>query len=1294
MHESSLLGVLMLLGPRPYEFGADDHDLLQSFSEQAAAAMRNARLYEDARAYAERLRALEQVNRLVSSSLNTQEVLENLARAIAQFFDAPYASVWAYEPVTRRLRRALAFGDAELARELHDELALGEGAVGWAAEHREPILWTDVRTDQRFIDAPHMLRHGLPWITAYPIAIGDRLVGAFSVHRAASSPVTPETASLMGSLAAQAAVALENARLYSETSRRLAETRALLEVAEILNSTLDSRQLLKRVAVKVAQVCRVDRCSMELWEGDRVVPLMSQFADGRPAPELWRAFKAHRPYAPPDIPAYARAIETRRPVLIDDTSATDLIPPEWVRDFGMRSYMVVPLIRHDQVIGVMDLDYVESATPFQDWQQDLALAIAGQLALSLENTRLYAEAQERLRETTILLGVGRVLSQPDAGDDLMRRVAAEVARAFGADMAGAYRLDARREKLDPVGGYHVPPDVMDLFARKPIVLARFPALRSAWRSGRAMWSSDVLNDARFADDWKVGLRPLSVLFVPTMAHGEPVGALFLVWWRTGRAFEPAEVRVLEGVAGQVGLAMENAELARQTRMKLAETETLLSASRALSSTLDFSGLVRHFLKTVAATVEADCVGSWLVTDDGEWMEPLAGYRIPRERLDVVRTFRVSTIKDPFYAEAARRKKPVFTSDAMNDARIPAHVRDGTPHRSQLFVPVIVKGKMIAGFAAVWWQRAREFSDSELALMEAIANQAGVALENARLFDENRRRVEELSVLHDMSREVTGQLDRTAVLQAIRRQVARVFDVSNLIIAQREPGADEAEFVLRLVDGVEDTTPPLRCAPGAIGLTSVVLDTGRPVRTDDYAQECVRRGVVPVPASVERRYWLGVPLTVGDAVFGAIALRGGTRAFTEADERLLTNIAHLAALALSSARLFEERTRAYGELAAAQDQLVRTEKLRALGEMASGVAHDFNNLLASVLGRAQLLLRRVQEPQLRQWLHVIERSALDGAQTVKRLQEFTRIRRDQPLVPLDLNQVVRDALDITQSRWREEPLSRGIAIEVCTVFGELPAVVGDAAELREAMTNLILNAVDAMPQGGTLSLTTAAVEDRVEVTVADSGIGIPAAVRDKIFDPFFTTKGPQGTGLGLSMTYGIISRHGASVAVESEEGRGSAFRIVFPSAMEVAPAVAAPSVDARPVQPIKCLVVDDETAVRVVLGDILESAGHSVVVLGDGAEAIARFRDEPFDLVLTDLAMPRVSGWQVARAVKQIAPHVPVFLVTGFGVELSAEERRAHGVDLVLVKPLQMQEILDAVAEVARVRARSGGPEGP
>src|SRR3989449_382194 len=340
------------------------------------------------------------------------------------------------------------------------------------------------------------------------------------------------------------------------------------------------------------------------------------------------------------------------------------------------------------------------------------------------------------------------------------------------------------------------------------------------------------------------------------------------------------------------------------------------------------------------------------------------------------------------------------------------------------------------------------------------------------------------------------------------------------------------------------------------------------------------------------------MVAGDRVLGVLALRGGARPFTERDERLLTNLAHLAALALRSARLFEERTRAYRELAAAQDQLVRTEKLRALGEMASGVAHDFNNLLASILGRAQLTLQQVSQPQLRQRLH----------------------------------------------------------------------------------------AVDAMPGGGVLTLTTAVVDGEVVVTVSDTGVGIPSAIRDRIFDPFFTTKGPQGTGLGLSMTYAILERHGARITVNSEEGRGTTFRLTFVPTWELAaPPTEPPAPPPSGEVSLRCLVVDDEPTVGAMLGDVLETGGHRAVVVTDGSEGIARFGAEPFDVVFTDLAMPRVSGWQVARAIKEMAPAVPVIVVTGFGVELSAEERRAHGVDLVLVKPLKIQEILDVASQLARRR---------
>jgi signal transduction histidine kinase/CheY-like chemotaxis protein len=429
------------------------------------------------------------------------------------------------------------------------------------------------------------------------------------------------------------------------------------------------------------------------------------------------------------------------------------------------------------------------------------------------------------------------------------------------------------------------------------------------------------------------------------------------------------------------------------------------------------------------------------------------------------------------------------------------------------------------------------------------------------------------------------------------------------------------------------------------------------------------------------------MTAEEQVLGVMALRSRDRAFTEGEERLLANIAHLAALALRSARLYEERARAFADLTVAQAQLVRREKLSALGEMASGVAHDFNNLLASIVGRAQLLLLQVEDPKHRQWLQVIERSALDGAKTVRRLQEFTRIRRDQSFVPVDLNRIIQQTLEVTETRWRHDPQARGITLDVRTALDPaLPAVSGDAAELREALTNMVLNALDAMPRGGTLALTTSAAGEHVQVTVEDTGIGMPLHVKQRIFDPFFTTKGSRGTGLGLSMTYGILSRHGARVDVESEEGKGTTFILRFPVAQGRAAEESAPPAAPASAGPIRCLVVDDEEEVGDTLGDILTSHGHHVTVLRAGDEALVRFRQEAFDAVFTDLSMPGLSGWDVAKEVREVAPDVPVFLCTGFGVEVPPEQLATSGVSAVLPKPLRIEDVRAAVASV-RLRPR-------
>jgi len=1257
-------------------------ELLSALAGQAAIALENARLYQAATNRGRRLAALARLTETLTATLSLEEVLDRVVRSAVDLFGSSVSRVWLLDPDGSLSLRASAGAVSTVVG--RTRFAAGEGLMGHIVATRASLLVPDLLEDTRPANAERIRAEGIISFAGVPLMLGDRVLGALSVSVRERRPFDEEDLNLLQSLGSQAAVAIGNASLYAETSRRLDETRVLLEVAEILNSTLEPQRLLKQAAIRIAQVCGVDRCTIERWEGDRVVPLMSQFADGRRAPAMWEAFITLVPYAPLEVPAHARALATRRPVVIDDAETSDLIPSRWLRAYGLKSYMAVPLIRGDELIGVMNLDCCDRRITFAPWQVDLAMAIAGQLALSLENTRLYAEAQERVRETSALLAVGQVLSQPGTPAQVLRRVAREAARAFGADMAGVYALNPARDALAPVAGYRVPKELLPHFLTQSIVLARMPELAAAWRAGRAMWTADMKGDARFDPALVGGLDPGAALFAPTLVHGEPVGALSLVWWGAGREPQPAEIRLLEGIAAQIGLAMENVELVQQTARKLRETETLLAVSRTVSSTLDLDRMPREFLRHVARSLGASTTGIWLVDESGEWLEPFMAYHLPAGGGEANRHLRLRVSEHEFYAEAARTLRSVVSTDVMSDPRIPEAVRQLVPHRTQLFVPIVAKDRMVGGFAVTWRDRVRILDEGELRLMEAVASQAGVALENARLFRDNAQRVAELSVLHELSRAVTGRLDREDLVATIQQQVARVLNVSYLAILLLEETADQLEVVLRVVDGVVDSAEPRRYPRHGVGLMSVVLDTGRPLRTADYLAECARWGVsVGVQRAAEVRHWLGVPMRAGDRSLGVLVLRGAQREFTAADEHLLANIADLAALALRSARLFEERTRAYGELAAAQDQLVRTEKLRALGEMASGVAHDFNNVLAAIVGRAQLLLKEVRDPKHRRWLEVIERSGLDGAQTVRRLQEFTRIRRDQPVVAVSLNQVVEESLESTESRWRDEARSRGVAVEVKTALTpDLPPVGGDPAELREALINVILNALDAMPEGGTLTLSTAAAGDRVELLVADTGTGMPEHVRQRIFDPFFTTKGPRGTGLGLSMTYGILSRHGAQIRVESEEGRGTRFRLSFPrtTLTEAAgPRASAPAAAA----PLRCLVVDDESAVGEVLGDIIESAGHGAVVVDSGAAALECFRAEPFDAVFTDLAMPGLSGWEVAKAVTALRPGVPVFLVTGFGVELSPGELAAFGVRTVLTKPLDMHDTLALLARLRR-----------
>ncbi len=380
----------------------------------------------------------------------------------------------------------------------------------------------------------------------------------------------------------------------------------------------------------------------------------------------------------------------------------------------------------------------------------------------------------------------------------------------------------------------------------------------------------------------------------------------------------------------------------------------------------------------------------------------------------------------------------------------------------------------------------------------------------------------------------------------------------------------------------------------------------------------------------------------------------------------------------------------------EEQAIQMEKLRALGEMAGGVAHDFNNMLAAILGRAQLLKLYLErgasdrgtetDSQIAEGLDIIERAASDAAETVRRIQEFTKIRSQEDFVIVNIHEVVRDVVELTRPHWKDEAESKGIKISITESLGEVSPVLGNPSELREVLINLVFNAISAMPEGGEILVETGAEEDVSWISVTDSGIGMGRDIQKRVFDPFFTTKGPQSSGLGLSVSYGIVKRHGGEILIKSREQRGTSFTVRLPSARRKAPAeYERPERKTAPLASI--LVVDDEEQIRNNLYEILTLEGHRVALASGGGEGIEIFKKGDFDLVFTDLGMPEVSGWQVAKAVKQINPSTPVVIITGWGTTLERSKIRESGVDLQIAKPFRINQLLEMVSKGLELRKK-------
>lgn len=777
-----------------------------------------------------------------------------------------------------------------------------------------------------------------------------------------------------------------------------------------------------------------------------------------------------------------------------------------------------------------------------------------------------------------------------------------------------------------------------------------------------------------------GLKSLGV--IPLKSREKIYGTLNIAL-KEYHSFTPSSRHLFNSIGQIISGAMERAFLYSENVRHLEEQKTLYAISQEIASKLELKTILEKIIQSAIDLIRADA-GSIVLWDN---RKQAYVYVIARGLTEALIGKEIHPSSPGVGGEVLKKKKPVvYENYEDHPNRLveldPFHLKE------VLGVPLTVR-EMVIGVMVVYTTESRKhFGKNDIELLSSFAQQAAIAIGNAQLYEDSLAKIRRLTALYEMGKKLslTLELDELlkSALELLKSQWG--YPLCGILFLDREKN----ELYIRQVIGREiDEVRHLRFRVGLDGVVGWVAKTGESLYVPDvskdprYIQEFA--GVKSMAA---------FPLKIRDQVIGVLDVESDElMGFDEEDLRTLSSFASQMSIFIENTQLISDLKQTLNELKQAQEQIIQAEKLRALGEMASGVAHDFNNVLAAILGNIQLLLHSFDHyspEEIRERLKTIEKASKDGAETVRRIQDFTGKRRDREFIPLSLSDLIHEVAAITEPRWKDQAQKKGIHIDLIKKTGEVPPVIGNPSELREVLTNIIFNAVDAMPEGGQITLSTHPhSEDWVEVRISDTGIGMTEEVKKRIFDPFFTTKGVTSSGLGMSVSYGIIKRHGGEILVESEPGKGTTFILHLPIGYgeEVKEVKEKPERPLGLMRPAKILVIDDEEAVREVLSKMLRAKGHYIETASDGNEGIEKFKKQVFDLVFTDLGMPKVSGWEVGKKLKELNPKVPVAMITGWGMELDRNKMKQSGIDLLISKPFNFDQVTQIVFEAMELKEK-------
>ncbi|HET8545247.1 MAG TPA: GAF domain-containing protein, partial [Pseudolabrys sp.] len=1209
LKDDELIGTIVIYRTDVQPFTDKQIELVQSFAAQAVIAIENTRLLNELRESLQQQTATANVLDVISrSAFDLQPVFETVAESAVRLCGADRAAVFRFDG---EVLRCVVCHNAppELESFIRDNpihLNRSSGA-GRAGLERKTIHIPDVTVDPEYTWKSKDIA-SVRTVLTVPILKGDDLLGVILTYRLEVRPFTDKQIKLVEAFADQAAIAIENVRLFDAEQRRstelaesLAQQTATADVLKVISrSTFDLQTVLDTLVESATRLCDADYAWMFQREGE-FFKFSASYGNAAEIHTQIRAFFKGREVQIDRGSITGRAAMEAKAVHVPDVLGdSDYTYGEIQKIAGYRAALGVPLLRKGEVVGVIFVGK-NVPQPFSDNQIELVTTFADQAVIAIENTRLLNELRQRtddlseaLAQQTTTADVLKVISRSAFDLDLVLNTLTEsAAKLCDADMAGMVRPKDGEHYW--VTTHNFRPDFMEFMKNRPILRDRGSIVGRVLLEGHVVHVPDVLTDSDFTFNEaqkRGGYR--TVLGVPLLREGSPIGVIVLT--RTAvRPFTDKQIEVLTTFADQAVIAIENVRLFDEVQARTAELSESLEQQTATSEVLSVISSsvsdVQPVFETIARSAARVCDARFcnVFRFDGQLIHFAATHGYEGDAIEALkRAYPIA----PGRKSAAARAVLNGVVEQIPDVNADREYEHGTTasevnFRSIVAVPMLKAGQPV-GAIAISRPQTGHFPERQIELLKTFADQAVIAIENARLLSELRQRTDELSeslqqqtataeVLKVISR---SAFDLNAVLQALVEAAAQLCEADQGTIAREQAGvfvrAASYGFSAEFIELVRN----MPVAPERGSATGRALLEGRTVhiadvRTDpDYTfSEAIEKGGF--------KTILAVPMLREGKAIGVLALtRINMQPFTDKQIELVSTFADQAAIAIENVRLFEsvqartrELAKSLEDLRTAQDRLVQTEKLASLGQLTAGIAHEIKNPLNFVNNFSSVSAELVDELQ-----EALQRVHFD-AKTGSEVNEITGMlrgnlekvvqhgKRADSIVKnmllhsrqgsgehrlIDINSVVEESLNLAYHGARAE--KRGFNI---TLERSFDPAAGEVDLFPQEITRVLLNVISngfyatakrkAGKNGSTyepvLAASTKNLGDSVEITIRDNGVGILPEVKEKMFNPFFTTKpAGEGTGLGLSISHDIIvKQHCGSIEVDTAPGEYTEFR---------------------------------------------------------------------------------------------------------------------------------------------------------